>query len=76
MRLASTYKHVVVFADSDWEKYSTLVDGYQMVGTVTRGPHVSALAMRDGRYYAVNDGRCEPLVGRKIELGVHHASAA
>ena len=74
MRIASTYKHVVVFTDSGWEKYSGPVDGYQMVGTVTRGPHESALAMRDGRYYAVNEGRCEPLVGRKIELGVAHAT--
>ena len=76
MRLASTYKHVVVFSDSDWEKYSAPVDGYQMVGTVTRGPHESALAMRDGVYYAVNAGRCEPLAGRKIELGVEHATYA
>ena len=75
MRLASTYKHVVIFSDSNWEKFSALVDGYQMVGTVTRGPHVSALAIRDWRYYAVNDERCEPLVGRKIELGIRHASA-
>ena len=76
MRLASTYKHVVVLSDSDWEKYSHAVDGFIMVGTVTRGPHASALALRDGTYYAVNDGRCEPLVGRKIELGVHHATVA
>ena len=68
-------RHVVVLSDSAWEKYSAPVDGYQMVGTVTRGPHESALAMRDGRYYAVNEGRCEPLVGRKIELGVQHATA-
>ena len=76
MRLASTYKHTVLFSDSEWEKYSGPVDGYQMVGTVTRGPHESALAMRDGVYYAVNDGRCEPLAGRKIELGVTYAAYA
>lgn len=69
-------RHVVVFSDSAWEKYSRSVDGYQMVGTVQRGPHESALAIREGRYYAVNEGRCEPLVGRKIDLGVEHATNA
>ena len=76
MRTASSYKHVVVFSDTDWEKYTTPVDRYIMVGTVTRGPTESALAMRDGVYYAVNNGLCEPLVGRKIELGVEHATYA
>jgi hypothetical protein len=76
MRTASSYKHVVVFSDADWEKFTAPVDGFVMVGTVTRGPHESALALRDGVYYAVNEGRCEPLVGRKIELGVEHATYA
>lgn len=76
MRTASTYEHTVVFSDTAWEKFTHPVDGFIPVGTVTRGPHESALAMRDGRYYAVNEGRCEPLVGRKIKLGVEHATVA
>ena len=69
-------RHVVVLSDSAWEKYSRPVDGYQMVGTVQRGEFASALAIREGRYYAVNEGRCEPLVGRKIDLGVEYATHA
>ena len=68
-------RHVVVLSDSAWEKYSALVDGYQMVGTVQRGEYVAALALKDGKYYAVVQGRCDPLVQRKIELGVQHATA-
>lgn len=68
-------RHVVVLSDSAWEKYSAPVAGYQMVGVVTRGDLSSALAMRNGVYFAVNDGRCDPLVQRKIELGVQHATA-
>ena len=76
MRTASSYKHTVVFTDSGWEKFTAPVENLIMVGTITRGPTESALAMRDGRYYAVNNGLCEPLVGRKIELGVEHATYA
>lgn len=67
-------RHLVVLSDTAWEAYSPQPPGYQMIGTVRRGEHIGALAMRDGRYFCVNEGRCEPLVERKIELGMQHAT--
>lgn len=66
-------RHVVIYSDSDWEKYSKPVDGYIMVGTIARGDLVGALAIKEGRYYCVINGHCEPLVERKIKQGIEHA---
>jgi hypothetical protein len=67
-------RHVVIFSDAAWEKYTAPVDGFVMVGTVQRGDHVGALAIKDSRYFCVINGLCEPLVERKIALGVQHAT--
>ena len=67
-------RHVVVFSDSAWEEFTQPVDGYIMLGTVSRGDYVGALAIKDGRYFCVIGGNCEPLVERKIKLGVEHAA--
>jgi len=66
-------RHVVVFTDTDWEKYSAPVDGYIMVGTVQRGDLIGALAIKDSRYFCVINSMCEPLIERKIKLGIDHA---
>ena len=68
-------RHEVVLSDSTWEKYTKPVDGYLMFGTVQRGDHIGALAVKDGRHFCIIDGHCEPLVERKIALGMHHATA-
>jgi hypothetical protein len=69
-------RHVVVLSDTAWEKYTSPVDGHIMIGTIQRGDHIGALSVRDGRHFCIIDGLCEPLVERKIEQGVHHATVA
>ena len=69
-------RHIVVLSDTAWEKYTAPVDGYIMIGTVQRQDHIGALAIKDGRHFCVIEGRCEPLVERKIALGLDHATYA
>jgi hypothetical protein len=68
-------RHGVILSDSSWEKYTKPVDGFVMVGTVQRGDYIGALAIKDSRYFCVVNGLCEPLVERKIALGMQHAAA-
>ena len=67
-------RHIVVLSDTAWEAYTAPVDGYLMFGTIERGEHIGALAVKDGRHFCVNDGRCEPLNERQIALGMQHAT--
>jgi len=66
-------RHVVVYSDTECEKYSAPVDGYLMVGTIARGDLVGALAIKEGRHFCVINGLCEPLNPKKIKLGIDNA---
>ena len=68
-------RHEVVLSDTAWQTYTQPVDGYAMVGTVKRGDYIGALAIKDSRHFCVINGLCEPLVERKIALGMDHATA-
>ena len=69
-------RHLVVLSDTAWEAFTNPVDGYIMIGTVQRGEHIGALAVKDGRHFCVVKGLCEPLNERKIEQGMSHAAYA
>lgn len=68
-------RHTIVYSDTAWEKYTTLVDGFILLGTIQRGSnHVGAFAVKDGKHYCITNGLCEPLNERRVSGAIPYAT--
>jgi hypothetical protein len=68
-------KHTVILTD-EWHGLTRPVTGYEMIGTIQRGKHIAALAERDGRYFSVENGLCEPLNQNQVLKAMRKAGYA
>lgn len=68
-------KHTVEFTD-DWIRFTNPVPDYKIVGTIQRGKHIAAFAERDGRYFSVENGLCEPLNQNQVLKAMRKAGYA
>ena len=68
-------KHTAILTD-DWHSLTRLVDGFDIIGTIQRGKHIAALAVREGVYYSVERGLCEPLNQNQVLKAMRKAGYA
>ena len=75
MSSLNAQKHTAILSD-DWKQFTQPVDGFDLIGTIQRGKHIAALAVRDGRYYGVDRGLCEPLNQNQVLKAMRKAGYA
>ena len=66
-------KHLIVYSDTAWQSYADPVPDFIMLGTIQRGQHIGAMAIKNGVYYCINGAAIEPLNQSRVLKALPHA---